>query len=312
MPDGAGGGAGRPRGGAAHRVDAGARCRTLVEAGAVLVDGARGGQEPPARGRRGDRAARRARGRPACPEPDPSVRGRRAPRGRRRDRGGQARRARRAPGRRAPRRHARQRAARALPGDRATSATRPRPGIVHRLDRDTSGLLVVARSPAAYEALGRDARRARRRARLPRAGVGRARLATRGDRRADRAVGPAPDAHGGARGRPQRAHRLRGACARSASPTSRSSSAGSRPAAPTRSACTSRPSATRWWATPRTAARRAALALDRPFLHAGRLAFAPPGHRRPGAGGGAAGPRAGRGARRLDLIPVLSLSLGQS
>ena len=28
-----------------------------------------------------------------------------------------------------------------------------RPGIVHRLDRDTSGLLAVARSPAAYEAL---------------------------------------------------------------------------------------------------------------------------------------------------------------
>src|SRR5205085_8530541 len=26
-----------------------------------------------------------------------------------------------------------------------------RPGIVHRLDRDTSGLLVVARTPAAYE-----------------------------------------------------------------------------------------------------------------------------------------------------------------
>ncbi|MBK5287784.1 MAG: RluA family pseudouridine synthase [Acidimicrobiia bacterium] len=31
-----------------------------------------------------------------------------------------------------------------------------RPGIVHRLDRDTSGLLVVARTPAAYEALVRD------------------------------------------------------------------------------------------------------------------------------------------------------------
>jgi 23S rRNA pseudouridine1911/1915/1917 synthase len=30
-----------------------------------------------------------------------------------------------------------------------------RPGIVHRLDRDTSGLLVVARSPLAYEALVR-------------------------------------------------------------------------------------------------------------------------------------------------------------
>ena len=30
---------------------------------------------------------------------------------------------------------------------------RERPGIVHRLDRDTSGLMVVARSPAAYEGL---------------------------------------------------------------------------------------------------------------------------------------------------------------
>jgi 23S rRNA pseudouridine1911/1915/1917 synthase len=30
-----------------------------------------------------------------------------------------------------------------------------RPGIVHRLDRDTSGLLVVARSPDAYERLGK-------------------------------------------------------------------------------------------------------------------------------------------------------------
>ena len=27
------------------------------------------------------------------------------------------------------------------------------PGIVHRLDRDTSGLLVVARTPEAYDAL---------------------------------------------------------------------------------------------------------------------------------------------------------------
>ncbi len=31
-----------------------------------------------------------------------------------------------------------------------------RPGIVHRLDRETSGLLVVARTPAAYEGLVRD------------------------------------------------------------------------------------------------------------------------------------------------------------
>jgi 23S rRNA pseudouridine1911/1915/1917 synthase len=40
-----------------------------------------------------------------------------------------------------------------------------RPGIVHRLDRDTSGLLVVARSPEAFERLGEEirARRVERR-----------------------------------------------------------------------------------------------------------------------------------------------------
>ena len=32
-------------------------------------------------------------------------------------------------------------------------ATRPRAGIVHRLDKDTSGLLVIARSPRAYQSL---------------------------------------------------------------------------------------------------------------------------------------------------------------
>jgi 23S rRNA pseudouridine1911/1915/1917 synthase len=36
-----------------------------------------------------------------------------------------------------------------------------RPGIVHRLDRDTSGLLIVARSPAAYAALQGQLRRRR-------------------------------------------------------------------------------------------------------------------------------------------------------
>src|SRR5204862_3656406 len=35
----------------------------------------------------------------------------------------------------------------------ATVGDPARPGIVHRLDRDTSGLLVVARTPAAYDAL---------------------------------------------------------------------------------------------------------------------------------------------------------------
>ena len=35
----------------------------------------------------------------------------------------------------------------------ATVGDEVRPGIVHRLDRDTSGLLVVARSPHAYDSL---------------------------------------------------------------------------------------------------------------------------------------------------------------
>lgn len=37
--------------------------------------------------------------------------------------------------------------------DMATAFGGPRPGIVHRLDRDTSGVMVVARTPAAAEAL---------------------------------------------------------------------------------------------------------------------------------------------------------------
>lgn len=43
----------------------------------------------------------------------------------------------------------------------ATGAAPPRPGIVHRLDRGTSGLLVVARTPAAYESLVGQLRRRR-------------------------------------------------------------------------------------------------------------------------------------------------------
>jgi 23S rRNA pseudouridine1911/1915/1917 synthase len=43
-----------------------------------------------------------------------------------------------------------------LLGDRAAGGPDPeRPGIVHRLDRDTSGLLVVARSPRAHAELSR-------------------------------------------------------------------------------------------------------------------------------------------------------------
>ena len=74
-------------------------------------------------------------------------------RGRRRDRDRQARRAHRASGRRSPGRHAGQRAARTGIPELAGVGDPARPGIVHRLDANTSGLLAVARTPAAYDAL---------------------------------------------------------------------------------------------------------------------------------------------------------------
>ena len=85
-----------------------------------------------------------------------------------------------------------------------------RPGIVHRLDANTSGLLAVARTPAAYEALVAALAARDRRPRVPRARLGRTRRGQRRDRRADRPFRPAADAHGGAGRRPRRAHVLRG------------------------------------------------------------------------------------------------------
>ena len=81
-----------------------------------------------------------------------------------------------------------------------------RPGIVHRLDANTSGLLAVARTPVAYDALV---------AALAARTVDRGYLALVWGvpdaaqwpgRRADRSFGPPPDAHGGARGWPPGAH----------------------------------------------------------------------------------------------------------
>ena len=46
-----------------------------------------------------------------------------------------------------------------LVAEGAAGGSNVRPGVVHRLDRDTSGLLVVARGEAAYAALGRAMRR---------------------------------------------------------------------------------------------------------------------------------------------------------
>ena len=75
-------------------------------------------------------------------------------RGRRPDRARQAGRPGRPPGAGQPGRHAGQRPAR--PCRRRTcpaSAARRRPGIVHRLDKDTSGVMVVAKTERAHRAL---------------------------------------------------------------------------------------------------------------------------------------------------------------
>ena len=74
-----------------------------------------------------------------------------------------------------------------------------------------------------------------------------------------------------------------------------------RQGAPTRSACTSRPSATPWWGTRRTAARVGAFVIDRPFLHAAAARVRAPDTRRGGTGGraAAAGSRGGTGSPRL-------------
>ena len=67
VPAALGGGAGRPGGGPAHRLDAGPRSQELVANGVGARRRQGGGQEPPARDRRGHRAPRRAdRRRPAA------------------------------------------------------------------------------------------------------------------------------------------------------------------------------------------------------------------------------------------------------
>ena len=130
-----------------------------------------------------------------------------------------------------------------------------RPGIVHRLDRDTSGLLVAARTQRGYDSLVEQIGEPQRRPPVRRARVGRVQLAPRCGRRADRPLDRAPHAHGGARVGQGRAHGVRGARRVRTSPCARCSTAGSRPAARIRSACTSARSGTRSSATARTAAR---------------------------------------------------------
>ncbi len=126
-----------------------------------------------------------------------------------------------------------------------------RPGIVHRLDKQTSGLMVVAKSAAAYRALVEmlRARTVRRRYLaivwgVPPTASGTVEGAIGRDPRERKRM--AVVARGASRPAPT------GACA-SGSPGPRCSRSRSTPGAPTRFACTSRTSATRWRATRSTA-----------------------------------------------------------
>ena len=148
-----------------------------------------------------------------------------------------------------------------------------RPGIVHRLDRGTSGLLVVARTEAARGSLV---------AQLASRQVTRRYLAlTWGHLESARGVVDAPIGRSKA-DLTRMAVTNRGKRARTAYQVEQRFPSRSRPtwwrppgrrAGPTRSGCTSPPSVTRWWATPATGGVRESLDAPRPFLHARHLAF---------------------------------------
>ncbi len=153
-----------------------------------------------------------------------------------------------------------------------------RAGIVHRLDRDTSGLLVVAKSDEVHRALKARAGGAQAAPRVPGARRRAAAGADRDDRRADRP--PPPRAHADVdRHRRRRARRGRTSSSSGCCRTRRCCASCSTPGARTRSACTWRRSAIRCAATPSTGPR-GVYGLERQFLHAARLAFAHPVTRR--------------------------------
>ena len=91
-----------------------------------------------------------------------------------------------------------------------------RPGIVHRLDRGTSGLMVVAKHDAAHEELARQFARPRGREGILRARLGRGDGRT-ADRRADRPRSVEPEEDVGAARVGAAAKRSRASCAPSIS-----------------------------------------------------------------------------------------------
>ena len=123
-----------------------------------------------------------------------------------------------------------------------------RPGIVHRLDKDTSGLMLVARGDEAHRRLAAQIKAREVRAHLPGAGRGPSTLAHRNHRRpaGPRLPGPGAPSRGGRAPREARTHFTRASSCSQPMPSSRRAW---RRAAPIRSAPTSRPSGIRSRAT---------------------------------------------------------------
>ena len=237
-------------------------------------------QGPPRRG-----GARR--GRPGGDPDDAAARRRRLGRLRRRVRRRRPRRRRQAgrPGRpsrrRQPGRHAGQRAARSLRRPRRRRRPATRPGIVHRLDAGSSGLLVVARTD------GGGAERSSRSS--PRTAPAAATTPSCGATPTRRTGSSTPRS---AAIRPIRCAWRWSSTASRRAPSTRSSARFTAPsalarldvpaadrAAPTRSASTWRPIGHPLVGDPTYGDRRPTLGLARPFLHAAELSF---DHPRPG------------------------------
>ena len=173
-----------------------------------------------------------------------------------------------------------------------------RPGIVHRLDKDTTGLLVVAKNePRAAGAPGR-LQGARGGEDLPRAGAGAP------------AAEPAPSAPSTA-AHPDTGVRFSGKVKRGKAAVThyrvtrqlrrrRWWRCAWRPAAPTRSACTSPRPGFPLLSDALYGSRKARRpeVIGRQALHAARLRFPPPAHRRQGDLRGAARRRTSRGRSR--------------
>jgi hypothetical protein len=143
----------------------------------------------------------------------------------------------------------------------------PRAGIVHRLDKDTSGVMVVGKTLPAVTALVRDiAAREVHRQYLALAHWGA--RSNRSFERIDAPIGRDPHSACAWPWWPVAGRRAPTSSAWPCATASAPCAAGCTPAARTRSACTWRTAATRWWPTPLYGGRRRWACSARPARHA--------------------------------------------